>query len=218
MSAEPPASPPVPTPDLAPGVEGEETPPLETDKGPDALGAHAVEAVGERIREAARRDEERASALDPREAAGIEPLTPEAIEQLGLADVHVCPICQGYGGADANVMLAALGSIVEQLAPYPQSTVFDRCSECNGWGSVLTGARRGESGIQPCPKCNGNGYVDKRSDPLAPIASRGVDVPQATAESFAGVDPMRFAPADGGRPPAVGMVWDDVARSWVYPT
>lgn len=207
-----------PAPSSSPGQPKADVPdPDAPESGAgDGLGGHAAEAVGERIRAAAQRDEERAAELDPREAAGIEPLTPQAIEELGLVDIHVCPICEGYGGADPNVMLRALSTIVAQVAPFPQSTVFDRCPECEGWGSVLTGSRKGDSGIQPCPYCHGNGYTDKREAAPVPLASRGVASVPELVDPAQLPDPMRRSPASGGTPPAPGMVWDDVATSWVY--
>lgn len=146
-------------------------------------------------------------------ALGLVPVDDDALADSALG---VCPFCDGYGACDADAILRALPSIIEKVAPFPQSSVFERCEECDGWGSVLTGARRGEPGIQPCPKCDGNGYVDVREQrdtarPLAPAPERVDELPE-----FIGKDPLRTPPPEG-KPPAIGMVWDQGEYMWRYP-
>lgn len=215
--------------------------PLDTssaDEPGDALTGHAARAAGERLRELAeaeharteadeaaelarveREAEQRRAELDhPLRALGAEPFTDEIIGRLGddAAGYAPCPFCEGFGAVNPDQLIAALPDVIARLAPYPESTIFRRCDECDGWGSVLTGGRTGENGIQPCPVCQSHGYIDTRTGGgLAALqADRGgVLVPVPPVD---GVDPFTVPPPDGVAP-AAGMVWLDEQRTWGYP-
>lgn len=194
--------------------------------GPDAVApseeaagssAAAPKDVGARIRElveAEPEEDDTPAQSHPLSAIGAEPMTEDALEGT---DFHVCPFCDGWGAADPDALLAALPVIVERLAPYPQSPVFYRCPDCDGWGRALTGARLGEPGIQPCPSCDGRGYRDRREE-TPPDGAPLVEGALTPAPRPAGPDPMRLSPAQGGEPPAPGMVWFDEQRVWAYPS
>ena len=202
------------------------------------LEGHAARTAGERLRELADAEAERAEADEPAAepadepadeppppaaephplAAYAEPCTDENLAALGepARGYAPCPFCDGYGAVDPDQLIAALPNVIEALAPYPASTVFVRCDECDGWGSVLTGGRTGENGIQPCPKCLSHGYLDTRERSAGD--ARLITTPgliELGAHGAAG-DPFTTAPPEGA-PPAPGLEWDAVAGRWQYP-
>lgn len=209
----------------------------ENDEAPGQLGEHAAHAAGARLRELADEEAARVAAEEAAaEEAGLhkidaavalsplaeyaEPCTPENLAALAerdaaLADYVPCPFCVGYGAVVADELLERLPTVVEALSPFPQSHVFVRCDECDGWGRVLTGGRLGDNGIQPCPKCGSHGYVDLRERRSLVDVQREVGGVLVTAPPVAG-DPFRIPPPEGV-PPAAGMVWDDEAGQWAYP-
>lgn len=198
-------------------ARGDGTPePAEGEEG-ERLSGRTAELIGERLRESVEREAaeaETAVAAHPLAALGAEPITPEA---LADTDYRVCPFCEGWGAATADEILGRLPDAVEALAPFPPSSVFVRCGQCDGWGRVLTGGRLAEAGIQPCPDCDGRGYLDTRVPPSP--AGNGSE-PSLTAAPLLpqGPDPMRLSPAQGGEPPAFGMVWFDDLQTWAYPS
>lgn len=205
---------------------------------PAVTGEHAAHAVGSRLREMADAEHER---VEDEEAAGdrkddgsdqepvassshllaelgAEPFTEETLAAQGERYAHFkpCPFCDGFGAVDPDALLEALPNVVEALAPFPASTVFVRCNECDGWGRVLTGGRLGDNGIQPCPKCSSHGYIDLRTPTgLGPDGGSLLELTPAGPEGDPR-DPFTLAPPDG-TPPAAGMEWNVDAGRWAYP-
>lgn len=239
-SVEPPAPPdPAKAGEPAPPAAGEpDTPRLTDEADRAAREGHSPAEIGKRIRDTVEREAERfagepdheqppeqgeppapaATDVGDERAHGLAALGLEAVtaDALDGTDLGVCPFCDGYGAVDPDAILKALPAIVEKVAPFPQSPTYERCDECDGWGRVLTGARLESPGIQPCPKCDGNGYLDKRSTNAAtPPPSPSPEQP-APPPPPPGPDPLRTPPPEG-RPPAVGMIWDQDAYTWTYP-
>lgn len=204
----------------------------------EQLGGHAARAAGERLREIAEAEHARVEAEEaagPTKAASTapaassadevhplaglaEPINDENLILLGpaAAGMAPCPFCAGYGAVDPDQLIAALPNVIEALAPYPTSTVFVRCDECDGWGSVLTGGRTGDNGIQPCPKCSSHGYIDTRETTAGNADRADVQPWPPRPSEFQDGDPFTLAPPEGV-PPAAGMEWDADVGRWQYP-
>lgn len=204
----------------------------------EPLAGHAARAAGERLREIADAEHARLEAEEVKHGADeldaaarkrdeaaphplaeyAEPITTENLASLGevAAGMAPCPFCDGYGAVDPDQLIAALPNVIEALAPYPTSTVFVRCDECDGWGSVLTGGRTGDNGIQPCPKCQSHGYIDTREGHSLADVQREVGSTLVTAPPIEGGDPFTTPPPEGV-PPAAGMEWDTEIGRWQYP-
>lgn len=66
-------------------------------------------------------------------------------------DLNVCPTCEGVGFT---------------MEPQPQvkeSTYTERCTDCNGYGEVISGSVKEGSQTVRCLTCTGLGYVDTRT-------------------------------------------------------
>lgn len=198
------------------GEEGDSSLPTQEDDSEEAPTGSGARLAGEKLRELAEVEERRVEeelSSHPLAALGASPIT---AEDLDGTDYAPCPFCEGWGATEPDALLAALPQVVERLAPFPQSRTFERCSECDGWGRVLTGGRMQENGIQPCPTCDGHGYRDRRA--MAEVGANGAgDGSRPPAPPPSLPDPMRLSPAQGGEPPAAGMVWFEDLGSWAYP-
>lgn len=86
------------------------------------------------------------------------------------ADFAMCPLCQvdGYavayqpgevGPEQREAVMTVLGE--SGLARFRQHPTEIRCEECDGWGEMLNGSRRGEQATSACQKCMGTGHVTK---------------------------------------------------------
>lgn len=137
---------------------------------------------------------------------------PTPVEQL----TALCEEWVGAGLISVDELLTMFKALVEEVQPFPQSSVMVACEECHGWGSVKTGAVLPGPDVQPCPGCNGNGYVDRRSEAAfmpAPPPPAGPAGPQPPGSYH---DPLTIPPEEGGEG-APGMMWDATARRWAYP-
>jgi hypothetical protein len=87
-------------------------------------------------------------------------------ERLGMP-VEMCPLCTFPGLAiprqahevTSDVEAAVLGLIGKAQAPdFRASGEYERCTACDGWGDVLTGAQKEISRTAMCNACGGKGY------------------------------------------------------------
>lgn len=115
-----------------------------------------------------------------------------------FALVHPCPTCQDF--AAGFTLTAPEGEV-----PMVQATEYERCTHCNGYGVVLTGALADHGRVQTCLTCNGQGFTHKASETPSLSAVRDEPSPHASlanelrAQGYMVIEP----PAPAQRPQAV---------------
>lgn len=118
--------------------------------------------------------------------------------------VQPCPLCTFPGLAiprSANevtsdvegAVLALIGKAVEPT--YKESQAYARCEACDGWGDVLTGARKDVSRTAMCVACGGKGFTNV----VTPAPAQNLPAPAA----FPGAQ-LAYTPLPAGVPDAWG--------------
>jgi len=121
--------------------------------------------------------------------------------KLGIP-VESCPLCTFPGLAiprqahevTSDVEARVLGLIGRNVEPeYKASQVYTKCEACDGWGDVLTGARKDVSRTAMCVQCGGKGYVNNVQAIVQPQTNGTPQFPGASAP---------YTPLVGGTPDA----------------
>lgn len=161
---------------------------LDPDDGPDETLEPAAEDESETILATAQTErelEKRQRALE-REAERHEKRVRELLgdDAAGLIKCEACPpALSGYHfgpedyppGSSERALYEMLSSGDASMMRHPEW--LETCSECNGFGQVLTGARTDHTRQLTCPICKGAGYIDTRRDSPPPltVAANGVE-------------------------------------------
>jgi len=110
----------------------------------------------------------------------------------------VCPLC---------------GHDIDFPEVPPLDPNVERCRDCKGWGSVLTGSRVDGHVWRNCPTCQGQGFTDEHS-----VISR---IPELKAAATPGAPGALWNPETeqwdrppGQQPPWAGAVWDSFLGQW----
>jgi hypothetical protein len=148
-------------PDADPDAEPD-TDDTDPDAEPEPDPAAEPEPINELQLDRAMSDIEQAGDSYTEHVKAIQHETP-----LGLVECPLCPV-PGFVSEnpmpeiDPNQRAAVLWVMGEgqqrEKTPHPN---LHRCDACDGDGLLPTGSRRPEFAEQPCPKCGGNGYVDR---------------------------------------------------------
>jgi hypothetical protein len=135
-------------------------------------------------------------------------------EKLGMP-VQACPLCTFPGLAiprsanevTSDVEAAVLGMIGKNAAPdYNVSDQYHRCTACDGWGEVLTGAQKEISRTAICNPCGGKGFILGPIQTPPPVGGNGVYTPPVFP-----VGPV------GAEPPKPEPYYDYGTREWKLP-
>lgn len=137
------------------------------------------------------------------------------------ADVAPCPLCLNHGFVPSEAppefnqdqreaVLWAMGEGRYKLKTHP---TFERCTLCDGFGKLETGARNepGNNAIN-CPDCQSRGYVDPKE--LERMAQAGLDAAYVPPPTIV-VSPMT-ALANGspaGDPNSPPQPWFDYSTN-----
>ena len=118
------------------------------------------------------------------------------VEEIMGADfelVHPCPKCETF----------AAGFTFEAPEDQPEmlhGAQFERCTDCNGYGAVLTGSLADHGRIQTCLTCSGQGFVNKPTlvTPLpagpTPVSPHASVADELRAQGYMVIEPPARAP------------------------
>lgn len=150
----------------------------------------------------------------------VQELTP-----LGLVECPLCPVAgfvPDVPQADVDplrrqAVLAAMGDEVPPDKPHHPN--YHRCDGCDGWGMLPTDSRRVEFAEEACPKCQGQGRVDRTVEEAQRIAQAAdqpaglgtIPVPAPTGPPMPGATLVTqggysFPYVPGGAPDQIGRL------------
>ncbi len=163
-----------------PGIDDERD--EDEDEDPEATALLASAASDKEI-------ERRQKSLD-REGDRHEKRVREILgaDSEGLVKCEACPAAiSGYHygpddyppGSPERALYEMLQAGDASMMRHPEW--LQTCDECNGFGTVLTGARADLTRTLMCPICKGSGYIDTRRDTTAApiVAENGAEPPPA---------------------------------------
>jgi hypothetical protein len=112
----------------------------------------------------------------------------------------VCPMCNGEG--------------VLEVEP-PLHPSYERCADCDGFGLIYTGSRRGGRAVEDCPTCQGDGFKKRANVPaVEPMpAMRYAQLPEWSGAQLA-PDGSGWLPPLPATPPWDGATWDKFYGRW----
>jgi hypothetical protein len=123
-------------------------------------------------------------------------------EKLGMP-VKQCPLCtfpglaipRGEHEVTSDVEAAVLGMIGKGTpAEFKDSDEYEMCDKCDGWGEVLTGARKEISRTAICNPCGGKGFKPVVQPYVPASPPNGAPPPFLPSPGPAGYEPPRPEP------------------------
>lgn len=190
--------------DPEPDPEPEQDPEPEPEPEPQAISEKDVKAM--------EREESR-------HEAAVDKLLGQASDSF-----HRCPLCATFPSGFVPIFATVPDEVAAQLGTqvfeyfngpelvepqYVEGHTMTRCTFCDGWGQVRSGARNQLHRVEQCPDCLGNGYVARVQLQAVPTGAPTLAV-QVSAEA---PQPAPYRDWQGNpcyiQPDTEGRAWGD---------